>query len=275
VLLVDAALGRNVLNVVAIGALHFRRGQMKKIEKQSESRSSQVNASLAAAALAAIGFCNSAHGALVIQQIYGDGGFDTNAVYKNDYIDLYNSGSSGVDLTGINVEYGSSSGAVGANTFEYYPLPSAILPAGGFFLIELGGGTNGAALPVTPNENYSNTSIYTEPSFSSGKLAIITASGSILDYVTYGTKAAASGTWPGWANNTLTLGYGVNGGTAAAAGPLNDSLALTRGAYTGSNNVDFSYVAPNPQATAVPEPATLGILASAGALLLARRRTRS
>jgi hypothetical protein len=247
---------------------------MKKITKQSETGSAQVNASLAAAALAAIGFCNSAHGALVIQQIYGDGGFDTSAVYKNDYVDLFNSGTSAVDLTGIQMEYGSSSGAVGANTFEFYPLPSATLAAGSYFLIELGGGTNGAALPVTPNLVDTNTNIFTEPSFSSGKLALITSTGSILDYVTYGTKSVANGTWPGWANNTLTLGYGVNMGTAAAAGPLNDSLALTRVAYTGSNNVDFSYEAPNPQASPVPEPATMGILASAGALLLARRRPR-
>jgi uncharacterized protein len=250
---------------------------MKKIAKQSESRSTQVNASLAAAALAAIGFCNSAHGALVIQQIYGDAGFDTFATYQNDYVDLYNSGSSPVSLSGINLEYGSSSGAVGANTFEFYPLPTTSLAAGGYFLIEMAGSSNahGSPLPVTPDLVDTNSNVYSSPSFSAGKFALITATGSILDYVTYGTKTVASGTWPGWANNTLTLGYGVNGGTAAAAGPLNDTQSLTRVAYTGSNNVDFSYQTPDPQSsTSVPEPATIGLLASAGALLMARRRPR-
>ena len=247
---------------------------MKKIMEQSENRSAQVNASLAAAALAAIGFCNSAHGALVIQQIYGDAGFDSNATYQNDYVDLYNSGTAAFNLTGINLEYGSSTGAVGANSFEFFPLPSTSLAAGGYFLIEMAGGTFGAVLPVTPNLVDTNTAIYTKPSFSSGKLALITSTGGILDYVTYGSAAASSGTWPAYANSSLTLGYGVNGGTASAAGPLNDSLSLTRTSYTGSNNVDFSFEAPNPQASPVPEPATIGILASAGALLLARRRPR-
>ena len=67
---------------------------MDKVSKQAGDRSAQVSASLAAAALAAIGFCNSAHGALVIQQIYGDAGFDSFATYQNDYVDLYNSGTS-------------------------------------------------------------------------------------------------------------------------------------------------------------------------------------
>jgi hypothetical protein len=237
-------------------------------------RSACVNASLTAASLAAIGFCNSAHGSLVIQQIYGDAGFDSHATYQNDYVDLFNSGTSAVSLTGINLEYGSATGAVGANTFEFFPLPSISLASGSYFLIEMAaGGTFGAALPVTPDLVDTNTAIYTSPSHTAGKLALITSTGSILDYVGYGTSLAASGTWPKFANSSLTLPYGSNAGTAGAAGPLNDSLALTRVAYTGDNSVDFGLVAPDPiSTTSVPEPATMGLLASAGALLLARRR---
>jgi Lamin Tail Domain/PEP-CTERM motif len=241
--------------------------------KEKNNRSACVNASLTAASLAAIGFCNSAHGALVIQQIYGDAGFDSNATYQNDYVDLYNSGTTGFNLSGINLEYGSAAGAVGANTFEFFPLPSISLASGSYFLIELAGGTFGAVLPVTPDLVDTNTAVYTKPSFSSGKLALITSTGSILDYVGYGTSLGSSGTWPKFANNTLTLPYGSNAGTAGAAGPLNDSLALTRVGYTGDNSKDFSFATPDPiSTTSVPEPATMGLFAAAGALLLARRR---
>jgi len=241
---------------------------------EKNNRSACVNASLAAASLAAIGFCNSAHGALVIQQIYGDAGFDSNAIYQNDYVDLYNSGPAAVSLNGINLEYGSATGAVGANTFEFFPLPSISLASGSYFLIEMAsGGTFGSAsLPVTPDLVDTNTAVYSKPSFSSGKLALITSTGSILDYVGYGTSLGSSGTWPKFANNTLTLPYGLNLGTAGAAGPLNDSLALTRVLYTGDNSKDFSFETPDPIANSVPEPATMGLFAAGGALLLARRR---
>ncbi len=183
---------------------------------EKNKRSACVNASLTAASLAAIGFCNSAHGALVIQQIYGDAGFDSHATYQNDYVDLFNSGPSAVSLTGINLEYGSATGGVGANTFEFFPLPSISLASGSYFLIEMAGGTFGAALPVTPDLVDTNTAIYTKPSFSSGKLALITSTGSVLDYVGYGTSLAASGTSPKFANSSLTLPYGSNAGTAGA-----------------------------------------------------------
>jgi len=252
---------------------------MENGESQKKSRSTEVSASLAAAALAAIGFCNSAHGALVIQQIYGDGGFTVGATYMNDYVDLYNSGTAAVSLSGIDLEYGSASSYVGANTFEFFPLPTTSLAAGSYFLIEMAGGTYGGALP-TPDLNDSNSAIYSKPSFSSGKFALVntalTGPASILDYVTYGSSVVAAGTWPKYANSSFTLGYGSNAGTSQAipTTTLNDSLSLTRGSYTGDNNTDFSLVAPDPISSSVPEPATLGMLASAGALLLARRRTR-
>jgi uncharacterized protein len=236
---------------------------------EKNKRSACVNASLTAASLAAIGFCNSAHGALVIQQIYGDAGFDANATYQNDYVDLFNSGPAAVSLNGINLEYGSGSGGVGANTFEFFPLPSISLASGSYFLIEMAGGTFGAALPVTPDLVDTNTAIYTKPSFSTGKLALITSTGSVLDYVGYGTT---TGTFPRFANSLTLAPYGTGAGTAAAAGPLNDSLALTRIAYTGDNSKDFAFETPDPIPNSVPEPATMGLFAGAGALLLARRR---
>ena len=44
---------------------------------------------------------------IVISQIYGGGG-NSGATYKNDFIELYNLGTSAVDVTGWTVQYASS-----------------------------------------------------------------------------------------------------------------------------------------------------------------------
>jgi hypothetical protein len=252
-------------------------------------RKDAVAAAVSAAAVAAVGFCTSAHGALVISQIYTDGGFDSNAAYKNDYVMLYNSGSSAVSLNNVDLEYGSSSGAVGANSFEFFPLPtSASLGSSVYYLIEMGGSSNGfgAALP-TPDLNDSNTAIFTAPSFNSAKFALVLGNASVgntpttvtqvLDYVTYrGTGAtfnSASG-WPLYANNTLTLPYGLNAGTSYANNgtPVGDAKALVRIGYTGDNSQDFAIQNPDPIAS--PEPASIGLMATIGTMMIARRRRR-
>ena len=48
-------------------------------------------------------------GGLVISQVYGGGG-NTGAPLKNDFIEVFNGGSSDVDLGGWSVQYASSSG---------------------------------------------------------------------------------------------------------------------------------------------------------------------
>src|SRR5215203_179958 len=44
---------------------------------------------------------------LVISQVYGGGG-NANAPYRNDFIELFNAGGVGVNLTGMSVQYASA-----------------------------------------------------------------------------------------------------------------------------------------------------------------------
>ena len=51
---------------------------------------------------------------IVISQVYGGGG-NSGATYKNDFIELYNPGTTAVDVTGWTVQYGSATGTTWNN----------------------------------------------------------------------------------------------------------------------------------------------------------------
>jgi hypothetical protein len=104
--------------------------------------------SLALAVTAAIFMSGTAFAAspgVVISQVYGAGG-NANALYVNDYIELFNRGATDVVLDGYSVQYASATGTgnLGASSSQLAVL-SGTLPAGGYYLVGLGsGGINGA-----------------------------------------------------------------------------------------------------------------------------------
>ncbi len=105
---------------------------------------------------------------VVISQAFGGGGGST-GTYQNDYVELFNRGSSAVTLTGYSLQYGSSTGNFGSSTSNIYSLSTLTLQPGQYYLVRLGSaGTAGAALPVTPDQTTTNLSM----SGSSGKVAL-------------------------------------------------------------------------------------------------------
>jgi len=200
---------------------------MEKITEQSENRSAQVNASLAAAALAAMGFCNSAHAAVVLQTVYGDGGFPKsgNPYFQYDYIELYNSGASTASLSGLWLDMsGFSTEPIALGGRNEIPLPSsATIGAGGYYLVQINNGTSSPAFvgpaqytAPTPDltlvysssqANYSSSygnpgwtqgNLFSQPYFGAGKIALVDGSGgaggsngAMLDYLGYGSGLAS------------------------------------------------------------------------------------
>jgi hypothetical protein len=79
----------------------------------------------------------------VISQIYGAGG-NSGATYQNDYVELFNLSGAPVSVSGWSVQYAS---ATGTGNFSAAAL-SGTIPAGGYYLVKLAGGTTGAALPA-------------------------------------------------------------------------------------------------------------------------------
>src|SRR5207253_470267 len=82
---------------------------------------------------------------LVISQVYPGGGL-TNATYTNDFIELFNRGTTTIDfsVTPYSAQFLSTSGSTWART----DLTSGIILPGHYFLIKESGGATGAALPT-------------------------------------------------------------------------------------------------------------------------------
>jgi len=82
---------------------------------------------------------------VVVSQVYGAGG-NSGATYKNDYVELFNLSPGSQSLAGWSLQYTS---ATGSGLFSAFVVPlSGSIPAGGYFLVQLAGGTNGIALPT-------------------------------------------------------------------------------------------------------------------------------
>ncbi|MEZ4307779.1 MAG: lamin tail domain-containing protein [Polyangiaceae bacterium] len=81
-------------------------------------------------------------GGVRISQVYGAGG-NVGALYTNDFIELFNGGTTTVDLSTWAVHYASS----GGTSWQKTNLTGSIAP-GGYYLIQEGGGANGSPLPT-------------------------------------------------------------------------------------------------------------------------------
>ena len=165
---------------------------------------------------------SAAWGQVVISQVYGGGG-NTGATWRNDFIELFNRGEAGVDLTGWRVEYGPAA----AESWEGAALSGSLEP-GQYYLVQQSQGAGGTmALPAPDAAGAILMSA------TSGKVRVVNAAGGVADLVGYGTANLAEG--------------------AATPALSNTTAALRRGGGcldTDNNSADFSIGAPNPRNTA-------------------------
>jgi trimeric autotransporter adhesin len=196
---------------------------------------------------------------VVISEVYGGGG-NSGAVYKNDFIELYNPTLSAVDLTGWSVQYAS---ATGTGNWTVTTLSGSIAPKG-FYLIQQSAGTGGTTNLPTPD-----------------KIGTITMSGTAGKVLLSNSTTAQTGSLPTGTAVIDLVGFGAtaNGfeGTAPAPAPSNTSSierkasatsdATTMGTggteeFAGNgydsdqNAADFIVRTPNPQNSSVTEPAS-------------------
>src|SRR5688572_4997061 len=75
---------------------------------------------------------------VVISQVYGAGG-NVGATYQNDFVELFNRGTSTINLSGYSVQYTSASGT-GNFSSNITPLTGSIDP-GEYYLVQMGGST--------------------------------------------------------------------------------------------------------------------------------------
>ena len=144
-------------------------------------------------------------GDVVVSEVYGGGG-NLNAVYTNDYIELYNRTGSAINLAGWSVQYASSAGTTWAAT----PL-SGTIPAGRNYLVQEAAG--GTPVQPLPSPDATGTILM---SATSGKVALVSTTtslsgacptgGSIMDFVGYGAANCFEGTGPTRGADQLDLG---------------------------------------------------------------------
>ncbi len=179
----------------------------------------------------------SGTGCLVISQVYGGGG-NTGATYKNDFIEIFNGGTSAVSLSGLSVQYAASASA--SPTWMVTPLNTTLaLGPGRYFLVQELAGTGGSVDLPTPDASGSLAL-----SATTGKVALVSSTtaiaagtlcpsdATILDFVPFGTAAnQCSNPAPVLTNTTAALRK--SGGCTS----------------TGVSSSDFMTGAPNPRNT--------------------------
>ena len=177
---------------------------------------------------------------LTIAEVYGGGG-NASATYLNDFVVIFNHGSSNVDVNGWSVQYASAAGT----SWQVAPLAtsSKIIPPNSYFLVKMAsGGAVGAALP-TPDAPVSAINM----SGTVGKVALcnvtnalsgIASNGvTIVDFIGFGLTANS---WEG------------SGRAPAPSNTTSDQRANSGCSDSDDNSADFATATPNPRNSASP-----------------------
>jgi predicted extracellular nuclease len=177
---------------------------------------------------------------VVISEVYGGGG-NSGATYTNDFIELYNNGTTPFDLSSWSVQYASAAGT----SWQQTNLTGSVPPKS-FYLVQEAQGAGGTTPLPSPND------IGTIPmSATSGKVALV----SNRTALTCGTGCASQ------SGVVDFVGYGSTASSFAGTGPtptLSNTTSAQRSpepfTNTGDNASDFTVAAPTPKAPLVVTP---------------------
>ncbi|HEX3145316.1 MAG TPA: Calx-beta domain-containing protein, partial [Pyrinomonadaceae bacterium] len=194
---------------------------------------------------------------LRISQVYTRGG-EAGATFQNDFVEIFNAGSSNVDLNGWTLAVNTFEGSTNTTKFATFIQSSAIAP-GMHLVLKFGAnGTNGQALnadtPFFADTNLGSTS---------GQIMLLSPGQSVpggcptqataADFLGYGTTMCAEGsaaTVPA-ANKSLTR---INGGCTDTDNNLNDFAAADPNPRTLASQVTPCGSQPTPTPNASPTP---------------------
>lgn len=179
---------------------------------------------------------------VVVSQVYGGGG-NSGATYKNDFIELYNAGTTAVSLSGWSVQYASAAGT----SWQVTTLSGSIAP-GGYYLVQEAAGTGGTTALPAPDATGSIMM-----AAASAKVALVSSTTAltgtgcpvaapVVDFVGYGTANCFEGSAGTPALTNTTAALRKNGGKQD----------------TNDNAADFATGAPTPRNSGVVPPPAAG-----------------
>jgi hypothetical protein len=183
---------------------------------------------------------DAASASVVVSQVYGGGG-NAGASFRNDYVELFNDGSTAIDLSSWTVQYATATGT----SWQTTPLAGTIAP-GHYYLVQLASNADvGAVLPAADATGTSNLG------GTSGKIALVRSTTAL-------TCGASAGTCSADPLVEDLVGYGDASdfeGAGSVAALSNTTAAIrTNGGCTdtGNNASDFTASAPTPRNSASP-----------------------
>lgn len=184
-------------------------------------------------------FVSQASAAIVINEIYGAGGASM-ATYNRDYVELYNNGTTTIDISGYSLQTATATGTTYTRC-DITAMDTMIEP-GTYFLIQLGLTNTAIGGPIPTPDAIPTCNVNIAASV--GKIALVSSQvtltgttcpptgATIVDFVGYGTTADCSE-------------------TANAPAPANNQSSIQRtptGTDTNNNSADFRSGTPTPQA---------------------------
>jgi predicted extracellular nuclease len=164
---------------------------------------------------------------IVISQVYGGGG-NTGATYRQDFIELFNRGTTAQSLNGWSVQYASATGT----TWSVTNLTNVSLQPGQYYLVQEAAGTGGTTNLPTPDATGTIAM-----SGTAGKVALVN------------NQTALSGQFPNGTGAGIVdfVGYGTTANGFEGAGPTpapsntNSVIRASNGCQdTDQNATDFS-----------------------------------
>jgi hypothetical protein len=181
---------------------------------------------------------STASSSLVVSQVYAGGG-NSGASYANDFVELLDTGSASVDLSGWTVQYATATGT----SWQTTALAGTVQP-GRYYLVQLAsGGTAGAALPTPDASGTTNLAA------SGGKIAVVHDTAAL----TCGATATSCSTIAAVVD---LVGYGSatayeGSGGAPSLDATTAAVRNTSGCTDSDDNAsDFTAAAPTPRTSA-------------------------
>ncbi|NNG35515.1 ExeM/NucH family extracellular endonuclease [Nakamurella aerolata] len=178
---------------------------------------------------------------VVINEVYGGGG-NSGSQLKQDFVELYNSSSAPVDLSGWSLQYASTSGT----SWQRTNLTGSV-PAKSYYLIGEAVGAGGTVDLPTPNVTG------TIPmSGSGGKVALVNSQSTLSGCAAACSSAAGVVDFVGWGSaNDAAGGAPAPGTSNPQSVSRNDQHA-----NTGNNAADFALLNPPTPMTGADDPGT-------------------